>query len=247
MAVYYLFLERLFSIFANSAYKFKKRHIQMSRVGFALYLIAMYILFLVLGDADFNHITNSCIAAWPFWLNILVTAWDLICCISISILFARRLLSIKINTVNHASVDSLESNQNVQNNICDAMQDDVTRKILKRSTLLTSIALFTTTLSLLFSAVLGLTAMWIALDMMVNSWCIILMFKPYHGIYIICCGKMENCVGIKCLRYYSCNCCCSISDENHEENKRGLELEIQMETPSSPNVGVGTPTSSTVI
>ena len=52
--------------------------------------------------------------------------------------------------------------------------------------------------------------MWIALDFIVNCWCIILMFKSYNKPYNICCNKCEKCVGIKCLKYYSCNCCCDI-------------------------------------
>ena len=86
---------------------------------------------------------------------------------------------------------------------------DVTWTIVTKSTLLSLIALITTPLSLVllvFFGVFGYT--FVTMDSAVNCWCVVLMFNPYKPLYKCLCKRMEVCMGIKCLRCWSCTCCC---------------------------------------
>ena len=191
--LYFLFLERLFSIFSDTTYGFNKKNITISRVIFAIYLLSMWTVAIFVGDGDYSSIRGQCASFWPYWLNLSFAVIDIIWCTTISILFSRRLLSLHLETMTTSNNDNTKI-----------------KRVLKRSTLLTTIALFTTSLSLVIAGILGLSGMWISSDSMVNCWCIMLMFRFYDKIYIICCNRMEFCVSINCLKYYSCNCFCTI-------------------------------------
>eukprot|EP01084_Bolivina_argentea_P166116 288486_1 len=131
-------------------------------------------------------------------------------------MFARRLilLNLLLPTPELSSSSSSMSNlDNVNNsNTTENILNGRMLNLLKKSTGLTFIALFTTELSLLLSGVLGIQIIWTTLDSSVNCLCIILMFQMHRKIYKMllfdkCIG---NCVSIKCLVCYSCAYCCQV-------------------------------------
>ena len=58
---------------------------------------------------------------------------------------------------------------------------------------------------------IGLRSVWIAMDLSVNGWCIVLMYAVHKKIYNKLCVKCSNnCVKQSCIACFACNCCCPI-------------------------------------
>eukprot|EP01084_Bolivina_argentea_P069185 125941_1 len=211
--LYFLFLERLFSVFQDSAYRFSKKSKQFSRMSLIIYCIVMVVLCLIFGDGYYNTITNSCKSNYPFWMAAFAAFIDIICCSIISILFARRLLILHLATP--ATPSTLQNSSETQvastNNNSAMYKTRTFHGILSKSTLLTLIALLTTPLSLILASIVGITGTWVSLDAMVNIWCVILMFSAYDTLYKIICHHMDKCISIRCLSCYSCTCCCKLN------------------------------------
>ena len=113
-------------------------------------------------------------------------------------------------------------------------EQDSTFKILKKSTLLTFIALLSTHISILISAFIGLSNPLSALDSVINGWCCMLMFARYHGIYITLCGKMEKCITVQCLSCYTCNyCCCELDVATKADNENDKHVQRELSVNSS--------------
>ena len=220
--LYLLFLERLFTVFVGSSLQFKKSHVIISRIIFLIYLISTLSLILLYGDGKYNYMTESCKSDWPFFLNGIAVTCDFTTCTIVSVLFARRLLSMSIARMKNDKFKKQTSNSAISS----VMDDEFLWTVIRKSTLLSWIALFTTSFSLIVMSILGITATWIMLDTMVNCWCIILMFREYKLLYIKICGKLESYISIYCLSCYSCNYCCSIEKDENQTIKIKTRLEL---------------------
>ena len=262
IALYSLFLERLFSVFKGTPYSFKPRNIYISRCMLLLYILGLIILVFITGQGYYDPIHDSCYEDYPLWIHGIAACGDLIIGITTSILFTRRLMLLRISTNNpfiervfshtdthkeisksnespHSNKDENNQKQN-QNQIPSPtlpstknvtpvpitnikrsnsnrkimnvmMQDTMIWKALNKFTLLTFISVFTTLISIILAGIFELAALWISIDTIINCWCVLLCFKVHRKMYrFICCGNGRNLIGVKCLSWYSCNCCCPI-------------------------------------
>ena len=213
---YFLFLERLFSVFSKSGYlKFKPLYVTISRVLLLSMLIFNTTLNLSLGHGQYDPFHDSCYFVYPTILNGVFVIQDLACSIIISVLFARRLLLLNLN----AFYDDMITSQSSLRKISEKVENAPHFDILNKSTLLTCMALGTNELCLLLSGMLGFTSLWSSLNSMVNCWCIMLMFTCHDKMFEKLCGRCKGVVNTTCLNCYSCNWLCRIIVPEKEEVK----------------------------
>ena len=89
------------------------------------------------------------------------------------------------------------------------MNDKLAWDALNKFTLLAVLSILTTLTSLTLAAFFSVASLWISIDTMINSWCIVLMFGAHKKLYVSLCGSLQKLtISIKCLSCYSCHCCC---------------------------------------
>ena len=66
-ALFYLFLERLIAVFANSTLTFSNRFIIVSRICIAVFIISIYIVIILEADGQYNPIMNQCTTTDGKW------------------------------------------------------------------------------------------------------------------------------------------------------------------------------------
>ena len=206
-ALYLLFMERLFAIFANGAdLQFKASHIRFTRMWLGACWLTEETLMLLFVDASPSEDNSSiCIDETAIWMPIVYVTADLSFCTSISVMFTRRLLALHVQNTAETVIAG-DVNQ-IAKQSTDA---SVTLGIASKSTLLSCVALITSEVAIFCSMSTGITHLWLALDCMVNCWCIILMFKPYDAIFKRMCCLCQRVIGMRFLSCYSCHCCCRI-------------------------------------
>ena len=78
----------------------------------------------------------------------------------------------------------------------------------------------------MLSAFVGSSALWMNIDTVINSMCIVLVFVVHHKIYQKSCFIMQNvCVSMQCLACYTCHCCCYIKNGEFKSNSRSNSRE----------------------
>merc|ERR1719384_1431847 len=83
--------------------------------------------------------------------------------------------------------------------------------VLKQSTLLSMFALISSiVISMLLTYFLGVATFWSALDSIINTWCVVLMFSVHTDIYQVCCARIESNISDQCLSCCSCHLCCNV-------------------------------------
>lgn len=249
-SLYFLYLERLYHVFHNSAYAFSKFFIWLSRIALIAYSLTMIVLLSHYQTVDINKELNICVGNAALWVIGTIPVVDFVVGIMISILFTRRLLMILANTSNiknkcrppkqtqiTTTISNIDTvcNINKKTNdidtintvepkvpqfdtvrttsrdiIIDVMiQDTNTWRILKKFTLLTVLAIGTTLGSLILCALFEIPALWISIDMIINCWCVLLMFHVHNDCYIKMCSRLQRyTTSMICLNLCACNCCC---------------------------------------
>eukprot|EP01084_Bolivina_argentea_P023132 43095_1 len=206
--LYILLLERLYSIFTGTCYSFKPSQIWTFRIILAFYILIAESLAFIYGDGYFNDITHSCKALYPFWMNAMVAAMDFILCGIISVLFARKLLLSVLSTMEGNINNEQQENKTKNSNLKAVKQKyKTTWRLLRKSSILSMIVLFTTCFSLILMSLFGGTGMFACLDSMVNIWCIMLIWKVHRNMFNLCCGGLLPCITVRCLGCFSCNLC----------------------------------------
>eukprot|EP01084_Bolivina_argentea_P164397 285811_1 len=254
LSVYILISERLFFIFSDSQLTIKRMYILISRVLFLIYFIAISIIFILFGGGVKG--SNNCELRVPPWILPLIAFGDIFICTTISIIFARRLLLLNLklseNKNNHNNVptnsstsDTISRNRNIYKYKLNV--NDMTWKIVTKSTLLTIIALITTPLSIIILVFFGaIGAASVSIDSTVNCYCVILLFTKHEPIYKCLCKSMESCVSIQCVTCYSCACCrCCGCIGNSIETFYPLNIRSNIPTKSPQTTHTVTTTSST--
>eukprot|EP01084_Bolivina_argentea_P257282 433425_1 len=207
---YYIFLERLFMVFSDSMYRVSIKWIYFTRCIFILYTTMATTECVLYGNGYYNHYTSSCKSNHPFWINIQGALIDIIISAAISIVFTRKLLMMSLATIsfdleqgnNASSVNKLESASNKHRGIW---------RTVRKTTLLSLIALITTPASLILISIFGLVGTFTSADSSVNVVCLMLMFAVHKQLFFRICGRCESCLTAGCLSCYSCNLCFPIS------------------------------------
>ena len=199
-SMYFLFLERLFRVFSNTDLEFKSLWMWTARLILSFWgIILLALIVLFVDGAKGEILINDCLVLVPVWCSGLMAFSDLTICTVISVLFARRLLMLHVSCTEkqtaEISIPQKTSNAN-----------DSALEVIRKSTLLSLVALLTTELSLALM-VFGVTQLWISMDCMVNCWCILLIFRLHDRIFQSLCCLCQRCIGVRCLSCYSCNCC----------------------------------------
>eukprot|EP01084_Bolivina_argentea_P250532 419796_1 len=216
--LYIVVLERLFLVFSDSQFAFKQTSIYSSRCLLMVYSISISFLVVFIGHGYYDNVHNRCLIDLPMWLMGVWGFIDIFICSSISILFARRLLFLNLHLLSKENAINISSatSTNVNEQMVDIMYaidiKDITWTIVTKSTLLSMIALISSISFIvlvgtifLFKTFLGTIS---SIDAIINVWCVMLMFSTHKKLYDKICKRMECCVSIKCLSYYSCTACC---------------------------------------
>ncbi len=134
-----------------------------------------------------------------------------------------------VSTVNFESAEHTNKQSQDQDVIIDVMVHDCdTWKVLQKFTLLTVFAIATTFASLALAVLLELGGLWVSIDMMINCWCVILMFHSHRGLYQIMCLRLQKCaISRTCLTICACNCCCcKIEITKRQNSARHIDMMI---------------------
>ena len=250
--LYFLFFERLFSVFIESDLQFNKHQIYFSRIMLFIFYSSFIVIMWIFGGstAKYNTIHESCSSDYPWWIAVIYAFFDTMICLNIQILFARRLLMAhlstfkdKINNENEQEIDKRESMMisfdDDLNNLTEDEQSDLV-VILTKSTLLTFIAIITNQIALILSGFLNIPSLWLSVNSCINCWCIILMFKCHKNIFNKLCGKCnKKIISIQCLYCYSCDCFCTIHDDQIIPNRKPRHI-LDVHSSSISNMSAST-------
>ena len=221
-SVYFLCLERLFSIFNESYLQCNKCQIIFGRILFISLLITLLLLSIFVGfdpnKVDKTEPLQNCEKGRPAtWIQIYTAIQDALICFILSNIFSRKLLSLQ------RSISLKHDGYSYQ----DILSDNYI-KLVQRTVLLACIVLISTPASLITAALFGISAFWFSIDGMINIWCIILMFKVHKRVYRCICGNISDKLSIKCLEYYTCERCTRYIEyhdlQNIDDDKSEIEI-----------------------
>ena len=197
MALYFLLIERLFTVFNNSAHSFSAQFQKVARMLLIIWIIVTIVLIFWTGDGYYNVERDECYDNYPLWSIGITAGGDFVIGIYTSVMFTRRLMLLQISTLRSnepsktgsttydsdfepPNLSKTASNQTLTTSKSDIIAAMKANKklleILKKFTFLTFVSVFTTLWSLIFTGLFELAGMWISVDGMVNSWAILLMF-----------------------------------------------------------------------
>jgi len=207
-SLFYFFLGRLFSIFRTvPALKFKPIHILSSRIGLFICWAANQSLIVFIRDDPSDMAKGFCIPIFPEWVMAVVIIGDFIFCTSIQVMFTRRLLALNMQTVANR-IDGTDSTT-----APSATVETKTMKIARKSTVLTVVALISSELALCCIVLTKIVHIWLAVDCVINGWCIMLIFQVHSRMFDAMCCLCHTLVDTRCLSCYSCHCCCRIQNK----------------------------------
>lgn len=219
-SLYLLFMERLFAIFRNGAdLQFNSNHILCARFVLGTCWLTEETLVLLCIDARHSESNPLiCVDETKLFMLFIYITMDLTFCISISVMFTRRLLALHVQTTTQVIAgnthietgSSTQSGTHVSESSKESATSSISLSIASKSTLLSCVALITSELAIFGTAATGLFGLFLSLDCMVNSWCIMLIFKPYDQIFQSICCLGQRLIGMRFLACYSCHCCCRI-------------------------------------
>ena len=170
--IYFLFMERLFTVFNGSYLSFGSITKIMVRIFFGMYTATLCILTNVFSGSEFDAITGRCNWDPVRWTYPVMVLSCIVAEVTISIAFSRRLVQLNALKRSNDSMNSIDNPgiQRKSNSFKDADKSSRTWNILLKSSVLTFITLISTPLSIILGFVLGFTGLWVALDCMVCSW-----------------------------------------------------------------------------
>eukprot|EP01084_Bolivina_argentea_P316134 547912_1 len=256
---YFLFLERLYAVFADTIYTFNLFTKCMSRILLSCYFAAICVMVFT---TSFNIIPMTiCSVQFPVIIYAILIFGDSFIGILISIICTRKLMAVGIS--NNSSTRSRISRCPSESTCTPTAEtqpspviypevpdtpvasipqqlpfdlfnrDRITWAVVNKFTLLTLISICSTFFTLMFCAIFGGLQLWMTVDTIINSGTVMLMFAAHHKIYTKLCLKIQNkIISIKCLSYYSCHYCCQIQSQIKQQ------AQISNRTPSSTMITI---------
>eukprot|EP01083_Nonionella_stella_P184015 666618_1 len=88
--------------------------------------------------------------------------------------------------------------------------------LVKKYMILSVVGIVTSQFAYVMSMIVGVSALFMALDIAINCWCMLLTFQDNKLLYDKICGPLDHCVGDKCISCCTCNCC--LSEMNHSSD-----------------------------
>lgn len=209
MGLYYVYIMRLFDIFRGNIYAFHRWQMYSLRY----FIIAVTVLFTIGGtlqpikDSDYDAERNRCNISLPSTAKILFAFIDLVFVNVIIVLYCRRLLFFeqKLN---------LRLLQNVPPPHPHRTADEMYLKVMVRSAVLTFVAMISSQVTVIIIYVKGDGMMVAAIELVINTWCLVLIFEIYDHLcncYRHCCCLCEKLMCHQCIVLYSCYWCCRLN------------------------------------
>lgn len=216
--IYLVFMERLFTVFTGSYLSFNKRTKIQTRTAFLIFAIIVCGVVNVWSDSIFNPITGRC--EWkPAAFSYLLGACSCVIAeVCISVAFSRRLVQLnalqtsmrmasaerpEMDTIDRSSSNTSTSRSSFRN----ANHHSMSWFMLQKSAVCTFITLVSTPWSILMGYFLKITGLWAAIDLIICSWMVMLIFGKHDRIYSRFCRRCESLLWTPCLYYYTCFCC----------------------------------------
>jgi len=209
IGLHYVYIERLFVIFKDNVYSFKRWQ-KWSLRGFLVVTTLMWTVVVLLNADDgykYNAEKNVCMRFAIKASSIAFAACDLGVCSLITALYCRRLL-IFVSRRNTTFLQQA-TGPNAPQDIANSRYF----KVMVKSTVLTFVASSSTQIALTAGWLLGVPELWFSLDAAFNSWCLILIFDLYDelfNLYPCCCCLCEKLMCYHCIVCCSCHYCCGV-------------------------------------
>eukprot|EP01083_Nonionella_stella_P120383 360679_1 len=220
---YSFFLERLFLVSFKSA-QFKSHQILISRTVIILFADSMAVMACLNGRGYYDKETDSCVPNYPPFVLLIFAVGDLIVSITASVLVTRCLFRMFID-LHESEMDTIASPTSMSSMSQDTKRENEAKHLLlKKFVVLSLNALVSSQLSLILCIVIALSSMWISLDCVINTWCILLSFKSHDNMYFRICVHSHRCIGYKCLQCWSCVCCCATSIEKAAPKSKSVKV-----------------------
>mmetsp|Transcript_55418 Transcript_55418/g.49900 ORF Transcript_55418/g.49900 Transcript_55418/m.49900 type:complete len:429 (-) Transcript_55418:35-1321(-) len=204
-AMYICFILRLHIAFKDSLFEFSNKLFIFLYLIMIISYTSQLLAYIIFGDGklhidyDKDNQIPYCISDCPMWIRLYNAFCDFIIMILLCVLFIRRLYKSFILSQQH--------NQNSSFVVCEIA------KIAQYITL-TIVGVITTFIALIL---FGITSwfVWISIDIMINAWCILLMFKTNQKLFNKICCIFHKCVGYSFLKILECNQ--DITDHRNEK------------------------------
>ena len=223
IGLYFVYFERLFYIFRDSAYAFKP--IQKWSFRMLLIIPVSFSTILVYFNKEHTYVldpdTNACSMALDRNGVIFSIIGDTLFCNLLSFLYCRRLLIFRSRLTtrflnNAAGAGGVHPGLPGAGNPPPAELVALNRifKVMMKSTVLQFVAMLSSQSLVILMMVMGVASLWAAIDSVVNCWCLVLMFDLYDDLfrlYPFCCGLCEKLMCYHCIVCYSCHCCCRVN------------------------------------
>ena len=236
--LYHLLLERLFTIFEDSKFRMNRCTVYSVRIVMGLLFIVAATIIMT---SDSGHVDAEglCLENKEKLkgsvLKTLFLFADFVFTMFVLNLFSRQILTISM-AMHRASMDG-----------ASARLDDGMLRVVKKTHLLGITALMTTQLSIIISMFVGGNT-WSQMDSMVNSWCIMLMFRSYDRAYRWMCHYALLCASDGCIMVLACYCrqCGRVQTEDEEMVKAELEEQQKRKQDTMLRVESHSPSNSQV-
>ena len=195
-SMYICFIIRLHFAFKDSMFEFSHKIFIFLYTTIIISYITQLLIYILFGDGklhiDYDHHNKIpyCISVCPFWTRMYNILCDFTLMILLCVLFVKRLFKAFILSQQHQSIN----NSFVQCEIA---------KIAQYITLSIT-GVITTFLALIC---FGITSwfVWISIDIIINCWCILLMFRINRNLFDKICCLCHKCVGYSFYKILECN------------------------------------------
>ena len=166
-------------------------------------------------QSEFNEITGRCEQRASQYAYFIAATTCIVVEVAISILFSRRLLRLLTNRdrVTVVSIHEVDTT-------------DAAYGILAKSSICTFIILLCTPTSLMLGYSWGKSGFWAALDSIVSTWMVMLMFHKHDRIYNATCKRCESLLSAHCLYWYSCHCCDDDGDDLKQISAGNMKISM---------------------
>ncbi len=163
---------------------------------------------------EFHTEYNYCNSHHPVYIDAIIVIFDIVFCVILSIIFARKLILYNI-FISNGTLN----------------RDDDTLKIATKTIFLSIIALIMLPLSLILYIVVAAGPSTLVIDSMINCWCIMLSISVHNKLYQYKCQQLqEKIITIKCLVYFTCTCCRDGCNANINQTNLAELVQVQQTT-----------------
>ena len=189
--MYICFITRLDVAFRDSMFEFSHKVFTFLYLLIIIAYITQLSLYIILGEGTYDVDEDDipfCVSIIPIWLRLYALVCDAVISTLLSILFIRRLFQAFIMSRQHNNHHFVESE-------LSKIAQYITLSII--GVLSTSIALILLSTTKWF--------VWMYLDLIVNCWCIFLIFRVNNRWFNVVCCVCHKCVGLSLYKIMEWN------------------------------------------